>query len=204
VRLVAVSKTKPNEDILAVYEEGHRHFGENIQELVDKAEKLPRDINWHFIGSLQSNKCKVLAAVPSLYAVETLDSIKKADLLNKHSDYRTTPLRVFVQINTSGEESKSGVQPEEALSVCEHIIRNCPHLELAGLMTIGSPENSERDDNPDFVLLREKSQAIAQSLSLSPLELSMGMSDDFEAAIAHGSTNIRVGSTIFGARSRKT
>ncbi|KAJ3326425.1 hypothetical protein HDU76_012929 [Blyttiomyces sp. JEL0837] len=203
VRLVAVSKTKPSSDILAAYAGGQRHFGENVQELVDKAQELPTDIQWHFIGSLQSNKCKILAAIPNLYAVETIDGIKKADTMQKACTSRATPLNVFVQVNTSGEESKSGIKPNECVDVAKHIVSSCPNLKLSGLMTIGSPENSSsNEENPDFKLLSECAKSVEEATGLT-MELSMGMSDDFELAIQMGSTNVRVGSVLFGARAKK-
>ncbi|KAK9768231.1 hypothetical protein K7432_001306 [Basidiobolus ranarum] len=108
-RLVAVSKIKPASDVLAAYNAGQRHFGENyVQELVEKSEELPKDIAWHFIGTFQSNKAKLLAAIPNLWAVETIDSEKKARLLNKACEdvERVEAIRVYVQVNTSGEESE--------------------------------------------------------------------------------------------------
>ncbi|RKP08949.1 hypothetical protein THASP1DRAFT_29245, partial [Thamnocephalis sphaerospora] len=204
-RLVAVSKTKPAEDIEHLYAAGHRHFGENyVQELVEKSKKLPSDICWHFIGGLQSNKCKTLAGIPNLWAVETLDSRKRAQLLDHACMQveRAEPLRVFVQVNTSGEESKSGVTTEEAEQLCGFIHEYCPHLQLAGLMTIGAPDRelAEGEINPDFASLRQCRDQIVAHLKLNELELSMGMSNDFAQAIDAGSTNVRVGSSIFGAR----
>jgi pyridoxal phosphate enzyme (YggS family) len=206
--LVAVSKYKPAEDIMAAYEGANqKHFGENyVQELVDKSEKLPRDIAWHFIGNLQSNKCKVVAAIPNLYAVETIESSKKADSLNKACVQvsRESPLNVFVQINTSGEESKSGADPSTSLEIAKHIVENCSYLKLFGLMTIGAPDRDTNEgENPDFVCLRECKSKIEQAIPGLSLELSMGMSADYQEALASGSTNIRVGSTIFGSRPPK-
>ncbi|KAG0341192.1 hypothetical protein BG000_009919 [Podila horticola] len=150
VQLVAVSKYKPASDILAAYEKaGHRHFGENY---------LPSDIKWHFIGTLQSNKCKTVAA-------------------------------------------KSGMLPSDALDVARHVVSSCTHLKLAGLMTIGSPNpDLENGENPDFNTLNECRAMIQETLKIDDLGLSMGMSDDFPRALLQGSTNIRVGSTIFGSR----
>ncbi|KAF9188434.1 hypothetical protein BGZ51_000599 [Haplosporangium sp. Z 767] len=154
-RLVAVSKYKPSSDILAAYEKaGQLHFGENyVQGLEEKSKELPKEIQWHFIGSLQSNKCKILAAIPNLFVVETIDSAKKASTLDKAcaTAARAQPLNIFLQVNTSGEESKSGMLPSEALQVAQHVIAECPHLKLAGLMTIGSPNpDLENGENPDF------------------------------------------------------
>nr|KAJ3423277.1 hypothetical protein HK105_006654 [Polyrhizophydium stewartii] len=176
-RLVAVSKTKPASDIAAAYELGHRHFGEN------------------------SNKCKALASVPNLWVVETIDSAKKAVAMNKACEGREEPLSVFLQVNTSGEESKSGIAASECVAVATEIVQTCTKLRLKGLMTIGAAHNVHDGVNPDFELLVNCRKQIAEALGLNDLELSMGMSDDFEAAIKYGSTNVRVGSSIFGARS---
>ncbi|KAI8086010.1 YggS family pyridoxal phosphate enzyme [Halteromyces radiatus] len=205
-RLVAVSKYKPAEDLMHVYETGHRHFGENyVQELVEKSTKLPSDIQWHFIGHLQSNKCKTVAAIPNLFAVETVDSIKKADTLNKAciSCERKEPLRVFVQVNTSREEAKSGVDPESCTQVCQHIQANCPQLTLQGLMTIGMFGRDPSETNPDFECLVDCKKKTESMMPGTDLELSMGMSGDYLQALKAGSTNIRVGTTIFGARPKK-
>ncbi|KAI7864433.1 hypothetical protein BDF14DRAFT_1834898 [Spinellus fusiger] len=206
VRLVAVSKYKPAEDLLAAYSVGQRHFGENyVQELVEKSKNLPGDIQWHFIGHLQSNKCKTVAAIPNLYAVETVDSIKKADALDKAcvSVGRTEPLGVFVQINTSDEEAKSGTTPSDCPSVCQHIVDKCPQLRLQGLMTIGMFGRDTAEKNPDFECLVECKKKTQETLPGLCLELSMGMSDDFVQAIEAGSTNVRVGSKIFGTREKQ-
>ncbi|KAL6752115.1 hypothetical protein V8C86DRAFT_3141493 [Haematococcus lacustris] len=203
-RLVAVSKTKPAEAVLEAYQAGHRDFGENyVQELVDKAAALPPDIRWHFIGHLQSNKVKaVVEGVPNLAMVETVDSVKLADRLDKavSATQRSTPLPVMVQVNTSGEASKHGVEPADCVALAAHIARHCRRLQLAGLMTIGQPDYSSRPEN--FSCLWECRRLVAAELGLDPeaLELSMGMSGDFEQAVEMGSTNVRVGSTIFGAR----
>ncbi|KAG2444301.1 hypothetical protein HXX76_001058 [Chlamydomonas incerta] len=208
VRLVAVSKTKPVEALQEAYDAGQRVFGENyVQEMLDKAPALPGDVQWHFIGHLQSNKVKaVIEGVPSLAMVETVDSAKLADKLNKVLEGvsgRTGPLAVMVQVNTSGEESKYGVEPADCVALAKHIAQNCPKLRLAGLMTIGMPDYSSRPEN--FTCLAACRDAVAAELGLAPdsLELSMGMSGDFEQAIEMGSTNVRVGSTIFGAREYK-
>ncbi|GAA6058517.1 hypothetical protein JCM10212_006956 [Sporobolomyces blumeae] len=223
-RLVAVSKLKPSSDILALYEHGVRHFGENYpQELEGKAKELPDDVAWHYIGTLQSNKCKMLASIPNLFAIETLTSQKSANLLHSTvsslSPPRSTPLNVFLQINTSGESQKSGLPPlspdqptGEALELALHILKECSSLRLKGVMTIGSWDASTSDEpNPDFVKLVETRDTLLSKLreqvdvkdqveQLGELELSMGMSNDFEEAIRMGSTNVRVGSDIFGAR----
>ena len=202
-RLVAVGKTKPLEAIKEAYDAGQRHFGENyVQELVKKSESLTEpDIKWHFIGPLQSNKAKMLVRVKDLAVVETIDRKKIADAVNKAATAGGKEgLRVMVQVNTSGEETKSGCRPNEAVTLSQYVVENCPALTLTGLMTIGKPETSEKPEA--FQLLRDIRKEVAQSLGKKEedLELSMGMSGDFEAAIRMGSTSVRVGSTIFGER----
>lgn len=221
IRLVAVSKLKPANDVLALYQssQSHLHFGENYQqELLSKSLILPREIRWHFIGGLQTNKCKPLAEqIPNLWCVESIDTSKKADQLDKGRsalceklpEYAEIPLRVFVQVNTSGEEGKSGVEPAEATELCKHIREQCQHLKLQGLMTIGaiarSKASSEGNENEDFVQLKDVRDSVAKNLSIDEkeLELSMGMSEDFESAIRCGSSEVRVGSVIFGERPSK-
>jgi len=213
-RLVAVSKTKPVSDILEAYRSGQRHFGENyIQELADKSVNSDilencSEICWHFIGNLQSNKVKKLIKVPNLDVVETVDSVKLADILNtawptlqKHK-----PLKVFVQINTSGEENKGGIQPEETVKLVGHIVKNCLNLHLCGLMTIGAYDyNCSLGVNPDFQKLSECREQTCEEfeINIESIELSMGMSSDYQHAIELGSTNVRIGSTIFGPRATK-
>ncbi|KAK3949402.1 hypothetical protein QBC32DRAFT_349224 [Pseudoneurospora amorphoporcata] len=226
VRLVAVSKLKPANDILALHEAPqvkHVHFGENYaQELQQKAELLPRTIKWHFIGGLQSTHCKPLAKIPNLFAVSSLDSLKKAQVLNRvrgelmssssasASSEKIEKLNVHVQVNTSGEESKSGCAPgQETVELCKAIANECPHLNLLGLMTIGAIARSKattpENENEDFVVLREQRDLVEKELGLESgsLELSMGMSEDFEGAIVMGSSEVRVGTTIFGQRGSK-
>lgn len=204
VRLVAVSKTKPVEALREAYDAGQRVFGENyVQEILDKAPQMPADVSWHFIGHLQTNKAKALVtAVPNLSCVETVDTQKLANLLNKAWDVEVAKrkLDVFVQVNTSGEETKYGVEPADALPLARHVLQECPNLRFCGLMTIGMPDYTSRPEN--FSMLEKCREDVCQALGLSveEIELSMGMSGDFEQAIQMGSTNVRVGSTIFGAR----
>ncbi|KAI0079623.1 hypothetical protein K474DRAFT_1591862 [Panus rudis PR-1116 ss-1] len=226
--LVAVSKYKPASDVLACFEDGQRDFGENyVQELVDKAAQLPREIRWHFIGTLQSNKAKTLATIPNLHAIQTVTSIKAANVLNKYvPTERTTPLNILIQVNTSGEENKSGLPPltpsssdvdsSELVQLAKHIISQCPRLHIQGLMTIGSIEQSlaaaQRKENHDFETLiqtRDVLQNVLQNVTDGKwgeegrLLISMGMSSDFEAALKYGSDIVRVGTGIFGVRPKK-
>ncbi|XP_047475064.1 pyridoxal phosphate homeostasis protein-like [Penaeus chinensis] len=213
-RLVAVSKTKPKEMIIEAYSAGQRHFGENyVQELVEKGhdeeiiEKCP-EIKWHMIGHLQSNKVNKVIGIPNLECVETVDTAKLATTLNnavqKHGLDRK--LKVFVQVNTSGEEQKSGVHPDKVYELMDHVTKHCPHLNLLGLMTIGAFDHDlSQGPNPDFQTLLKTRATVCETQCIEPqdVELSMGMSNDFEHAILVGSTNVRVGSTIFGARNYK-
>jgi pyridoxal phosphate enzyme (YggS family) len=211
--LVAVSKTKSVEAIMAAYGCGQRCFGENyVQEIEAKAPLLPPDIEWHFIGHLQSNKASsLLEAVPNLAVLHTVDSAKLASKVNqaveKVLDARRQrrPLDVFIQVNTSGEESKSGVAPGPDVATLAKFIAgaDCPNLRLAGLMTIGMPDYTSRKE--DFVCLAQERQRVSEATGIAAgeLELSMGMSGDYEQAIVMGSTVVRVGSKIFGARAVK-
>lgn len=226
-RLVPISKLKPASDIKALYDLGYRHFGENyIQELADKAEAMPKDINWHFVGALQSNKSKLAASVTNLFVLETLSSIKVADLLEKalSNQTRSSPLNVYLQINTSSEDSKSGLPPlsssstvdDEVVQLALHVVRSCPSLKLLGLMTIGSYDASHDPSkpNPDFTSLKETRKELVRILkeekdeglpkSEDDLELSMGMSADFVQAVKEGSSSVRVGTKIFGTRPPKS
>ncbi|XP_043689156.1 pyridoxal phosphate homeostasis protein-like [Telopea speciosissima] len=203
IKVVAVSKTKPVSVIRQVHDAGHRCFGENyVQEIVEKAPQLPDDIDWHFIGHLQSNKVKVLlSSVPNLAMVESVDDEKIANYLDRGvANIGRKPLKVMVQVNSSGEASKSGVEPSGCVELAKHIKLGCPNLEFSGLMTIGmldytsTPENFKTMSNCRLEVC--KALGIAEENS----ELSMRMSGDFEQAIEMGSTNVRIGSTIFGAR----
>ncbi|KAK5826277.1 uncharacterized protein LOC108484467 [Gossypium arboreum] len=203
IHVVAVSKTKPVSVIRQVYDAGHRCFGENyVQEIVEKAPQLPDDIEWHFIGNLQSNKVKpLIAGVPNLAMVETVDDEKIANHLNRVvGSFERKPLKVLVQVNTSGEESKSGVEPSGCVELVKHVSLNCPNLQFCGLMTIGMPDYTSTPEN--FKTLANCRSEVCKVLGIpeEQCELSMGMSSDFELAIEMGSTNVRVGSTIFGAR----
>ncbi|XP_072995564.1 uncharacterized protein [Typha latifolia] len=203
VRVVAVGKTKPVSLVRQLYDAGHRCFGENyVQEFVDKAPLLPADIEWHFIGHLQSNKVKsLLASVPNLDMVESVDNEKVANYLDRAvASLGRKPLKVLVQVNTSGEESKSGIDPSRCIELAKHVKLACPNLVFSGLMTIGMPNYSSTPEN--FSTLSNCRANICKALGIpqEQCELSMGMSGDFEQAIEMGSTNVRIGSTIFGPR----
>ncbi|XP_050430731.1 pyridoxal phosphate homeostasis protein [Adelges cooleyi] len=213
-RLVAVSKTKPIEHIIGIYQKGQRHFGENyVQELLTKSfdveilKQCP-DIKWHFIGHIQRNKVSKILSVPGLDIIETVDNEKLADAINVawKKQNNKNPLKIMVQVNTSREEEKNGVLPDDVVKLCKYIIENCENLKFIGLMTIGRfGYDCSLGPNPDFLTLVECKNKVSFDLQLnsSNIELSMGMSDDFEHAIECGSTNVRVGSNIFGYRPKK-
>lgn len=210
-RLVAVSKTKPAASVVEAYEEaGQRDFGENyVQELVDKSQSAElsqlHDIRWRFIGHLQTNKVKQLCTARNLTAVESLDSPKLAKALDtawmnssQIQNKAASPLDVMVQVNTSGEQCKSGVAPCDVVSIVKVIREQCSSLRFVGLMTIGESESGQRD----FATLVQCRSDVAKSVGMeeSEIELSMGMSADYELALSMGSTSVRVGSAIFGSR----
>lgn len=188
VTLLAVSKTKPLEDLLWAYEAGVRAFGENrVQEAEAKFPLLPAGVARHLIGPLQSNKVNKAARLADV--VETVDSADLARRLDRAAAQAGRRLAVFLEVKTGDEPTKAGVSPADAPALAD-AVRALPALDLRGLMTIPPPGRTR----PHFVLLRE----LARSLALP--ELSMGMSDDFEAAIEEGATLVRVGSALFGAR----
>lgn len=195
VQLIAVSKTHPPEAIRAAYAVGQRDFGENyVQELIEKAEALGdlEDITWHMIGHLQRNK--VRQVVKHVRVIHTIDSRKLVEELGKRVE---TSLSVLIEVNISGEESKSGCRPGE-LDILLEAIEAQPKLRLAGLMTVPPHTDDPSGARPYFdelVKLRDANGGIARLP-----ELSMGMTHDLEHAIAAGATMVRVGTAIFGAR----
>jgi PLP dependent protein len=200
-RVVAVSKRKPVEMVRELYEHGHRHFGENyVGELVDKASQLPDDVAWHFIGTLQRNKVKALVSgVPNLFCVESVDTERLASRLDAAcaSEGRAAPLRVYLQVNTSSEPQKGGCEPDKVVELARHVSGTCKHLQLAGLMTIG---RSGVEADMDALVASRRAVCEALGWREAQLELSMGMSADFELAATRGSTSVRVGTSIFGPR----
>ncbi|MFT3773483.1 MAG: YggS family pyridoxal phosphate-dependent enzyme [Minicystis sp.] len=198
VRLLAVSKYKSPEAIRAAYAAGQREFGENYaQELAQKAEAL-RDLDgivWHFIGRLQRNKAKQVA--PIARAVHTVDRGDLAVELGKRAAAANVKLRVLVEVNVAGEASKGGCAPAEVGEVLA-TIRATPSLEAVGLMTIPPDTEDPNDARPFFAALRKLRDDHGGASALP--ELSMGMTHDFAVAIEEGSTIVRVGTAIFGAR----
>ena len=198
VHLLAVSKTKDIEMIRAAYEAGQRAFGENYaQEAIEKSEALTDlNIEWHFIGPIQSNKTRGLAS--HMHWVHTVDREKIARRLSEQRPDHLAPLNVCVQVNVSGEASKAGVMPEQAEALAETILQ-LPRLRLRGLMAIPAPSSIEAEQREPMRQLTE----LLASLQKKYAELdtlSMGMSADLEAAVKEGATIVRVGTDIFGTR----
>lgn len=199
VRLLAVSKTKPAHMIETLYNLGQRAFGENyLQDAVEKITRLSHldGLEWHFIGPIQSNKTRTIAE--NFHWVETLEREKIARRLNDQRPAVLPPLNVLIQVNISREEQKSGVAPEQIENIAK-LIEQLPRLSLRGLMCIPEATSSEEKLIAQF---DEMQQVLKQLTNNHPqcTVLSMGMSNDLELAILHGSSQVRVGSDIFGSR----
>jgi hypothetical protein len=200
VQLLAVSKTRPIEDIYAAFAENQFNFGENyLQDALSKIETIPESaIKWHFIGPIQSNKTRQIAQ--NFNWVHTIDRLKIAQRLSEQHRSEQKVLNVCIQVNISSENSKSGVNIDDTLILAKQI-NLLPNIHLRGLMTIpASADNFEQQRLP-FRLLRElKDELGSQGIELDTL--SMGMTNDMEAAIAEGSTIVRIGTAIFGERTK--
>ena len=196
VLLLAVSKTKPATDIAAAYQAGQRHFGESYcQEALKKQQALGAvDITWHFIGPVQSNKTKALAAYFDW--VHSVESFKIAKRLSEQRPSALPPLNICLQVNVSGEQSKSGITLSELPQLCEQVAA-LPNLRLRGVMAIPMPEEDFDVQRQPYKTLY---QAVARLGTLKLDTLSFGMSGDLNAAIAEGSTIVRVGTALFGVR----
>lgn len=198
VTLLAVSKTRSADEIRACAALGQPCFGENyLQEAIGKITVLADlPIEWHFIGPIQSNKCRDIAA--HFDWVHSVDRLKIARLLNEHRPEGRAPLNVCIQVNVSGEASKSGCTVNELAALAE-AITHLPHLRLRGLMAIPAPAGQFEEQVQPLRKLREAYQALQQH-GFALDTLSMGMSDDLEAAVAEGSTLVRIGTALFGPR----
>lgn len=198
VALLAVSKTFPAEDIRAAHAAGQRRFGESyVQEAVGKISELhDLDIEWHFIGPIQSNKTRPIAE--NFSWVHSIERLKIAERLSAQRPENLPPLQVCIEVNISGEASKSGVTPNEVAALAQAVV-SLPRLQLRGLMAIPQPDSNPAQQHASFAQLRQlQTDLIAQGIPLDTL--SMGMSHDFPAAIAEGATLVRIGTAIFGAR----
>ncbi|GLS83637.1 YggS family pyridoxal phosphate-dependent enzyme [Paraferrimonas haliotis] len=201
VTLLAVSKTKPINDIQALYDIGHRQFGENyVQEGVEKVQALAKlDIDWHFIGPIQSNKTALVAQ--HFDWVQTIDRMKIAQRLNNQRPAELGPLNVLIQVNISQEATKSGVALESVDALAEEIAQ-LPNLRLRGLMAIPAAAQTLEQQTQEYQAMQSALSRL-QSQYPSIDTLSIGMSGDMTQAIANGSTMVRIGTAIFGAREQK-
>ena len=203
VRLIAVSKTKPVSDLQEAYDAGQRIFGENyVQELTEKQPLLPADIEWHFIGHLQSNKVKYIA--PFVHCIHGVDSFKLLKEISKQAVKNNRTIQCLLQVHIAQEESKFGFTPAELLEQSSSFnSQDYPGIELCGLMGMASFSDDQQLVRSEFQHLKSTFDAL-QSGAFSSLpcfrEISMGMSGDWKMAIEEGSTMIRVGSAIFGSR----
>src|ERR1700733_901243 len=203
VTLIAVSKTKPVEEVQDAYDAGQRLFGENmVQELVEKQEHLPKDIQWHLIGHLQSNKVKYIA--PFISMIQSVDSLKLLQEINKHAEKNNRVIDCLLQIYIADEETKFGLGFDEAIELLRSeefsLLKN---IRIRGLMGIATNTDNEKQIKEEFYELDTFFDGIKQSFFRkedSFNELSMGMSSDYKLAMEHGSTMVRLGSTVFGAR----
>lgn len=198
VTLVAVSKTKPNEAVLEAYATGHRIFGENkVQEMTQKWEELPRDIQWHMIGHLQTNKVKYIA--PYVSMIHSLDRVKLANEIDRQGGRYRRVIDCLIQIKIAKEEEKFGFEPNEALTFLEQLRTNpMPNINIRGVMGMATFTPDSEQIKHEFSLLKT---FFDQNKSAHNLEiLSMGMSGDYPLALELGSNMIRVGSSIFGSR----
>jgi len=199
VTLLAVSKTKPANAVREAYASGQRAFAENyVQEGVDKVLAL-RDIpvEWHFIGPIQSNKTRAVAA--HFDWVHSVEREKIAERLSEQREKHLPPLQICLQVNVSGEASKSGVAPADVTALARAVAR-LPRLQLRGLMCIPEPTHDATLQRSRFAQMRRLLETLNAELGLSMDTLSMGMSDDLEVAIAEGATIVRIGTAIFGVR----
>lgn len=198
--LIAVSKTKTVEMIKEVYDLGIRDFGENkVQELKEKYNLLPKDIKWHMIGHLQSNKVKDI--IDKVYLVHSVDSIHLAEVIEKEASKKEIIINILIQVNIGKEESKFGFKIEEVISSIEAISK-FPHIRIKGLMTVAPYIENSEDNREIFSKLRDLSIEIKEKniYNVDMEILSMGMTNDYIVAIEEGSTMIRIGTGLFGKR----
>ena len=195
ISLVAVSKTKPVKDILELYDLGHRDFGENyVQELVEKAEQLPKDIRWHFIGHLQTNKVKSI--VPFIYLIHGVDSLKLLKEIDKQAKKNNRVIDCLLQVHIAQEETKFGFDEIELLNLELKLFSNVRIKGLMGMASLTDEVNKIRIEFKYLKNLFKKLRAQNPELSI----LSMGMSSDYKIAIEEGSYMVRIGSLLFGER----
>lgn len=202
-QLVAVSKTKPNEDLMEAYNAGQRALGENkVQELTDKADTLPKDIEWHMIGHLQRNKVKYIA--PFVHLIHSVDSVRLLKEINKQGKKIDRVIPVLLQIHIAEEENKYGLDEQELHELLSsEAFKEMKNVEVQGLMGMATFTDDQEKIRREFKSLKklfDKTAAQYNDEKLNLKELSMGMSGDYEIAIEEGSTMVRIGSKIFGER----
>ena len=203
VTLIAVSKTKPVSMLEEAYALGVRDFGENkVQELVDKAGQLPKDIRWHMIGHLQRNKVKYI--IDKVYLIHSVDSLRLAEEISKEAVKHGVTANILIEVNVAGEESKFGVSPEDTPGLIEEISR-LPAIQVRGLMTIAPFVEKAEDNRIIFnALLKLYVDISRKNIDNVHMDfLSMGMTGDYEVAVEEGATFVRVGTGIFGERSSR-
>ncbi len=205
VALVAVSKTKPTEDVAALYELGQRDFGENyVQELVDKETALPKDIRWHFIGHLQSNKVKMIA--PFVHLIHGVDSFKLLQEISKQALKKERIIDVLLQMHIADEETKYGLDEKELTELLDYYEAQSGDLKnvrICGVMGMATDTNDQDKVKAEFARLFAIFRNMQQSYFMAQHHFntcSMGMSGDYKMAIAEGSTMVRIGSLLFGSR----
>ena len=203
VTLVAVSKTKPDEDLMEAYQAGARILGENkVQELVGKHERLPKDIEWHMIGHLQSNKVKYIAPFVSL--IHAVDSIKLLKEINKEAKKNNRIIDCLIQLHIANEDSKFGFNAENIEEIIRDIkTKDWQNVRIIGLMGMATFTNDKEQIRQEFKTLKQSFDQLKINIYNSNSdfkEISMGMSGDYQIAIEEGSTMVRVGSSIFGVR----
>ena len=195
-KLLVVSRQRSIEHILNLYNEGQRDFGEiYLEEIIEKSPKLPADINWYMIGRPQTNKVKNLLSVPNLFTIESVDCIKLAKEINDYCHkFGRNQLNIYLQINIRKDESKSGVLPEDVVSLYEEIVKECDLLKIKGIMSLGEIGNTKQ-----FEAMQEIKLTLCEKFNLNKEEfiLSIGTSDDFEKAIEYGSNEVRIGGLLF-------
>ncbi len=201
--LVAVSKTKPIEKIEGLYRQGQRDFGENrIQEVAEKYAQLPKDINWHFIGHLQTNKVKYIA--PFVHLIHAVDSLKLLQEINKQAERNERVIPCLLQFKIAEETSKYGLDVSSAKTLLEsNTFRNMKHIQLRGVMGMATFTDNMDQVRQEFKRLQSYFELVKKTYfaeDASFKEISMGMSGDYKIAIEEGSTMVRIGSLLFGAR----
>jgi pyridoxal phosphate enzyme (YggS family) len=206
VKLIAVSKTKSDAEILEAYNLGQRAFGENkVQEMLDKYEILPKDIEWHMIGNLQTNKVKYIA--PFVHLIQSVDSLKLAIEINKQAEKNNRVIDVLLEVFIAAETTKHGFSEEELIEYLEiDTFKNLKYIRIVGLMGMATYSQNKVLIKNEFGNLKSIFEQLKNTYfkdNAAFKEISMGMSGDYEIAIEKGSTMIRVGSAIFGERERK-